>query len=496
MSNSSFFWHDYETSGTDPRRDRPLQFAGQRTTLDLQPIGSPVSIFCKPARDTLPHPAACLITGITPQQAEHDGITEAAFAARIQEELGQPGTCGAGYNSLRFDDEFTRNLLYRNFYDPYEREWKDGNSRWDLIDLARMCYALRPQGVEWPRRMVERQRNSDANGAGLQAKERIEVASFKLEDLAAANHLSHAKAHDALSDVQATIDFARLLRVRQPRLFEFYFALRRKQRVFELLDYVHRTPVLHVSSRYPAERGCLAMIVPLAMHPMLPNGVIVCDLDVDPTPLIELDADEIADRVFTPRADLPDDVARIPLKTVHANKSPALAPLSALNGADTARIGLDVERCMQHLRRLQAAEDLPEKLRRVFNVARDDGAQLDADLAIYRGFASDADRRLFGAVRATPPAELATRRFAFRDARFSELLFRYRARNWPQTLDSEESARWEQLRRERLTTCNDATALTLPDYFKHIAELRNLPTTAAAQFPLLDQLETWGRELL
>lgn len=497
MSNASFFWHDFETSGTDPRRDRPVQFAGIRTTLDLQPIGEPVSIFCKPARDCLPHPAACLITGIAPQQAERDGITEAAFAARVQEELGQPGTCGVGYNSIRFDDEFTRNLLYRNFHDPYEREWKDGNSRWDLIDLARMCYALRPQGVEWPRREIERSIvasiTSDTDWATSRT---LSVPSFKLEELAAANHLSHEKAHDALSDVQATIDFARLLRVRQPRLFEFYFALRRKQRVFELLDYINRTPLLHISSRYRAERGCLAMIVPLAMHPNLPNGVIACDLDVDPTPLIELDADEIADRVFTPRADLPDDIDRIALKTIHANKSPALAPLSALNGVDTARIGLDVERCKHHLSMLRDVEGLAEKLRQVFSVPRDESAIVDADLAIYRGFASDADKRWFREVRATPPAQLAARRFVFKDARYTELLFRYRARNWPDTLSAEEAIRWEAIRRLRLTRENDATSLILSDYFSLIEQTRQQPGLNASQSGLLDQLDAWGRDIL
>jgi exodeoxyribonuclease-1 len=476
MSNASFFWHDYETSGTDARRDRPVQFAGQRTTLELEPLGEAVSIFCKPARDVLPHPAACLITGITPQQAEREGLIEAEFAARVQNELGSPGTCGVGYNSLRFDDEFTRNLLYRNFHDPYEREWKDGNSRWDLIDLARMCYALRPQGIEWPSR---------DNAA----------PSFKLEELAAANHLLHEKAHDALSDVHATIDLARLLRVRQPRLFEFYFALRRKQRVFELLDYVHRTPVLHVSSRYPAERGCLAMIVPLAAHPSLPSGVIVYDLDADPTPLLELPADEIADRVFTPRADLPEDVERIPLKIVHANKSPALAPLSALNGVDTARIGLDVERCKRHLQQLQSAEALAETLRQVFEVPRDAGARLDADLAIYRGFANEADKRLMREVRRASPAELATRAFAFKDERYTELLFRYRARNWPQSLSADELSAWEDFRRERLLTATDASALTLADYFEQIAQLRAQTATTSDQLAVLDQLEAWGHEI-
>src|SRR5258708_4515238 len=272
MSNGSFFWHDYETFGTDPCRDRPAQFAGQRTTLELDAIVAPVPYYCNPGMDALLQPAACLITGITPEFAECEGLIEAEFGARVHEELAQPGTCSVGYNSMRFDEEFTRNLLYRNFYEPYEREWKDGNSRWDLIDLVRMCYALRPQGVEWAMR--------DHPGRGTR------VPSFRLEDIAAANHLTHTQAHDARSDVETTIALARLLRARQPRLFDFYFALRRKQRAFELLDHAHCELVLHISSRYPAERGCLAMISPLAAHPTQSNGVIVYDLSVDPAPLL------------------------------------------------------------------------------------------------------------------------------------------------------------------------------------------------------------------
>ena len=493
MSQASFFWHDYETSGTDPRRDRAVQFAGQRTTLELEPIGDPVSFYCKPARDALPRPAACLVTGIAPQLAEREGIVEAEFSARIQEELGLPGTCGVGYNSLRFDDEFTRNLLYRNFYDPYEREWKDGNSRWDLIDLARMCYALRPQGIEWPgvHALAPSGENQEAPVPGRAQF----VPSFKLTELTAANHLSHEHAHDALSDVQATIAFARLLRARQPRLWDFYFALRRKQRAFELLDYAHRTPVLHVSSRYPAERGCVTMVVPLAAHPTQGNGVIVYDLDADPRPLLELAADEIADRVFTPRTDLPEGIERIPLKTVHANKSPALAPLTALNGADTTRIGLDVERCKTHLAQLENAEGLAEKLREVFSIPREERGAIDADLAIYSGFPADADKRLFREVRRTPPEQLGARKFSFIDPRYGEMLFRYRARNWPDTLNADEADRWNEFRRERLTVHTEATALTLPDYFAEIAQLRAAPATRPDQLALLDRLEAWGREL-
>ncbi len=470
MQMASFFWHDYETFGIDPRRDRPAQFAGLRTTLELEPIGEPLSIDCKPAPDVLPNPVSCLITGITPQRCERDGVIEAEFAARVHEELATPGTCGAGFNSIRFDDEFTRNLLYRNFHDPYEREWKNGNSRWDIIDLARMCYALRPQGIEWP-------------------------GSFKLVDLAAANNLAHARAHDALSDVEATIELARLLRRTQPRLWDFYYALRQKQRALELLDYAHRTPVLHVSSRYPAERGCLAIVVPLTVLPDRPNSVVVYDLDADPIPLLELDADDIADRLFTPQADLPEDIARIPLKLVHANKSPALAPLSALKNVDTTRIGLDVERCLRHLQLLHDATDLPEKLRHVFATQHDENEKPDAELAIYRGFASDADKRLFGEVRRTPPAELGKREFGFRDPRYAELLFRYRARNYPESLNADEHRRWESLRRERLTTSTPLTALTLDEYFAAIANERAVAATDGTRQTLLDQLELWGHKI-
>jgi exodeoxyribonuclease-1 len=472
---TSFYWHDYETFGIDPCRDRPAQFAGQRTNRDLQPIGDPLAVYCKPARDVLPSPGSCLITGITPQRAERDGVVEAEFAARIHEELAEPGTCAVGFNSIRFDDEFTRNLLYRNFYDPYAREWENGNSRWDVIDLARMCHALRPQGIEWPLR---------EDG----------TPTFRLEDLAAANNIRHQQAHEALSDVHATIALARLLRSRQPRLFAWYFALRRKQRAFELLDHVHRTPVLHVSSRYAAERGCMAMVVPLAVHPQQPNKVIVYDLDTDPAALLQLDTADIADRVFVSRADLPEGVERIPLKAISANRSPALAPISVLAGVDTARIRLDPDRCLAHLQVLQNEAGLAAKVGEVFGSPAAEREPSDPDLAMYHGFFSDADRKLLRDVRGSPPDHLATRQFAFNDSRCAELLFRYRARNWPSTLSADESSRWEEYRRNKLTSQTETTTLTLDDYFREIALRRS--TADGTQTAILDALEHWGREIL
>ena len=211
---ASIFWYDYETTGIDPRRDRPLQVAGIRTDEALNEIEAPLNFYCRPSDDILPHPAACLITGITPQRLEEQGLGEAEFMTRLHAELSRPGTCVAGYNTLRFDDEVTRYSLYRNFFDPSAREWQGGNSRWDLIDLVRTAYALRPEGIQWP-----------LNDEG--------VVTLKLERLTEANGLEHGQAHDALSDVRATIAMARLLRQRQPKLYDFLYRLRGKHAVLD-----------------------------------------------------------------------------------------------------------------------------------------------------------------------------------------------------------------------------------------------------------------------
>lgn len=474
MTESSFYWHDYETFGADPRRDRPVQFAGQRTDLELNPVGEPLSIMCRPAGDYLPQPAAVLITGITPQAALAEGLHECEFAALVHEQLVAPGTCGVGYNSIRFDDEVTRFLLYRNFYDPYEREYRDGNSRWDLIDVARLCYALRPDGVNWPRR-----------DDGL--------PSFRLEHLTAANGIDHGQAHDALADVRATIDFARLLRRAQPRLFDYAFAQRGKAACRAMLDFASIRPVLHVSSRYPASRGALAMVAPLCEHPENRNAVIVFDLAADPQPLIELNAEEIEDRIFTPAADMPEGVERIPLKSVSVNHAPVLAPVSTLKGADLARIGMDPARCQAHLERLQnASGPVAEKVRQVFSRSADRTAATDPEWDLYgAGFATDHDRQLLGEVRRSPPQALADLGERFQEARFQQLLFRYRAKNHPATLSAAEQQAWLNHCRQRLTAGQPSA---VDRFDTALAAFRN--SAEAAHQPLLDALQAWRDEVL
>jgi len=456
MTTATFFWHDYETFGIDPQRDRPCQFAGIRTDVDFNIIGQPVMAYCQPADDYLPHPEACLITGITPQLAAEKGVCEAAFAALIHQQLAEPGTCGVGYNSIRFDDEVTRNLLYRNFYDPYAREWQNGNSRWDIIDVVRAAKALRPEGIEWP-----------VNADG--------VASFKLEELTKANGIAHEAAHDALSDVYATIAMAKLIRERQPKLFNYLLNNRYKNTALNLLQLGSFKPLIHVSGRFSARNNNLAVILPLAQHPSNNNEVIVYDLSVDPAPLLELSAEEIQQRLFVATEALPEGIARIPLKTVHINKSPVLAPLSVILPADAERLQLDLDLSLSHLQGIQTAPSLAEKLSHVFTRQYQD-SPTDPDLMIYSGgFFSNKDKAAMARIRQAKPSELSEFDTDFDDVRLPEMLFRYRARNYPHTLSMEDVQLWKQYCRDKLNGTLATGGLTLEQFNAKIKLLRDEP---------------------
>lgn len=475
--SASFLFYDLETFGSDPRRTRIAQFAAIRTDEALNEIEEPISFFVQPADDLLPSPIATLITGIAPQDALRDGITEAAAFARIVEEMARPETCSAGYNSLRFDDEFVRHGLYRNFHDAYEREWKAGNSRWDLLDALRLMHALRPEGIAWRQR-------EDGKGT-----------SFKLEHLAEDNGLRIGDAHEALSDVRATIGIARLFRQHQPRLWDYALRLRNKRYAASLLDTTDMTPLLHVSQRYPASRLCAAPVIPLAWHPQIDSRVIVFDLDSEPDALLDLDADAIAERVYIRQADLPEGESRVALKEVHTNRCPALVAWEHLREADFERLGIDPDAVRTRADRIRAAGPaIAEKVRRVYARERPQAA-LDVDAALYDGFIGDSDKRLFAQVRGTPPHLLAKAQYAFRDARLPELLFRYRARNWPDSLLPNERERWDAYRRERLQVDSGWSELTFDQFAGEIAQLRGAHAGDGAKQALLDRLEAWGRQI-
>jgi exodeoxyribonuclease-1 len=456
---STIFWYDYETTGINPRNDRPLQMAGIRTDADLNEIEPAVNIHCQPSDDILPHPAACMITGITPSTLAEKGLCEADFMTRVHAQLAAPGTCGAGYNTLRFDDEMTRYSLYRNFFDPYAREWQGGNSRWDLIDVVRAAYALRPEGIVWP--------------------EEEGRVTLKLERLTAANGIDHGQAHDALSDVRATIALARLVREKQPRLYEYLFELRSKQKVQEQIRLME--PLVHISGRFSAARHYLGVVLPLAWHPQNRNAVIVCDLHQDHLPLLEQDAQLLRQRLYTRHDQLAEGELPVPLKLLHINRCPVIAPLKVLRAEDQQRLQLDMTVFSERVQKLNEGQELwREKLNAIY--AGDDFVvSEDPEQQLYDGFIGDRDRRLCEQVRNAEPAQLASQSWPFDDARLPELLFRYRARNFAETLNPEEQARWSGFCKARLTAPEFGAPNTLQSFTQALVELSLSATPAQLQ---------------
>ncbi len=434
MSEMTFYWHDYETFGRVPRRDRPSQFAGVRTDAELNEIGEPLMLYCQPAPDYLPEPEACLLTGILPQTCLEQGVPEYQFAAAIEAELARPGTVGVGYNTIRFDDEVTRHLFWRSLIDPYAREWQNECGRWDILDVVRCAYALRPDGIQWPKHEDGR-------------------PSFKLEHLTVANGLVHEAAHDALSDVRATIALARLLKSAQPKLWDFCLKLRKKDAVWAEIGMGR--PFLHVSGMYGPERGCIALVWPLAPHPTNKNELIVWDLSVDPAELFGLDAATIRERMFTRQDELPEGVTRLPIKTIHVNKSPiVIGQLKTLSPEMAERWGLDMAQGQMHAQRLAAqARRLNGLWSEVFSRPAPAAAP-DVDEDLYGGFVGNEDRRSLQRLRELSAEQLADRvaqgKTSFADPRLEELLFRYRARNFAATLDDAERQRWQTLCADRL----------------------------------------------
>lgn len=468
---SSLFWYDYETTGINPRCDRPLQVAGIRTDEQLNEIAEPLNIYCQPSDDILPHPAACLVTGITPSTLAQQGLDEAEFISRVHSELSQPGTCGVGYNSLRFDDEVTRYSLYRNFYDPYAREWQGGNSRWDLIDLVRTAYALRPEGIVWP--------------------EEEGRVTLKLERLTAANGIEHGQAHDALSDVRATIALARLLRDKQPKLYEFLYQLRSKQRVQEQIRLLQ--PLVHISGRYAGARHYLAVVLPLAWHPRNRNALIVCDLQADIAPLLDESAETLRTRLYTRRDQLAAGALPVPLKLLHINRCPVVAPMSVLREQDIQRLQLDVPAYQSQAEQLRATSAVwQDKLVQVYAEEQFAGNQ-DPEQQLYDGFIGDRDRRLCEQVRRAEPERLAESVWPFDDERLPELLFRYRARNFAATLNTQEQQRWWTFCQQRLSQPEFGAPNTLAQFNQALTAL--LPDVREEQQDILRQWRDYAEQL-
>lgn len=431
--NASFYFYDLETSGLNPRTDRIMQFAGQRTDLDFHPLGEPQNILVKLAEDTLPSPSAIMVTGITPQATLADGMSEREFCQYITEEIATPGTTIVGYNSVRFDDEFMRHTLWRNFYDPYEWQWQDGRSRWDLLDIVRLTRALRPEGIKWP--VTE-------DG----------YSTNRLELITKLNGIEHEHAHDALADVVALIEVTKLLKQHQPQMFDFLYHMRGKREVAALVNPAQPQPFVYASGRYSGKFEKTTVAYPVA--PAENGAVWVYDLRYN---LDDLLAGEQAAReagTIDFNKDWKDrdpwEKGYLPImKKLQYNRCPAVAPLGVLEKANGwQKIKLDKSTIEKNLKSLRQH---PEFIQRITSKDRREfPPAVDAESALYDGFLADQDRLLCSAVRNNNATDLAGFHPNFRDQRLPELLLHYKARTYPESLEPNEVAEWERYRSHRL----------------------------------------------
>ena len=461
----SFYWYDLETTGTNPKWDRIVQFAGFRTDADLNPIGDEYCTYVKLPDDVLPNPDATLVTGITPELLAQEGIKECEALAKINQLFSVPGTCALGYNSLRFDDEFMRYGLYRNLMDPYAREWQNGNSRWDLIDLVRATGALRQQGINWP-----------------QSEEGLPV--YKLEELTKANGIDHGKAHDAMSDVHATVGMAKLIKTHQPKLFDHYFALRNKKQVRNVLEPYGARLCVHVSAMYPRQRYGVAPIMSLSRHPTNGNSIIVVDLAADIQPLIDWSEDEIRAKLFSRGTH-----ERPPLKEIRINRCPFIAPIEVLNEENMSRLGLSMREIKERARRLKQP-GIAEKMRRVYLQGFPDKAN-DVDAGLYDGFLQEEDKARCNHLHKTI-AEGEWQDMDFRDQRLQTLAQRMKARSYPEWMTEQDQGQWHEFVQEKLES--DGDWLNLPKFYQRMAELEATELTAE-KLGLLESLKQHGQRL-
>lgn len=469
----TFYFFDLETSGFSPREDRIMQFAGQRTDMDLRPVGDPDNILIKITSDILPQPDAILIHGITPQQTISEGISEAEFCKYLTSQVCTPDTVMTGYNNIRFDNDFIRFTLWRNFYDAYEWSWKEGCSTWDLLDVVRMTRALRPDGIEWP---------FSPDGK----------PSNRLEYLTSVNKLEHPSAHDALSDVNAAIDVARLIKQKQPKLFDYLLSHRTKNKVAPLVT--SGQPIVYTSGRYPSEFQKTTLVSMIA-EKADKSGALMYDLRIDPDEFMGLAPAELADR-WKARG---EDAPYFPVKELKYNKCPAIAPPGVMDNASYERLKLHKEVVQNHYKKLKTAVGFSDKLLEAREIMwpkaqpglMDDPQKVDGQL--YDGFIPDEDKGKMSVVRAAKPDELGDINLDFKDARLRSLLPLYKARNFPKQLDDNEIRQWEDFRKTKLLLGKNSRA---SEYFKRLEEISKTPGLSAEKQYALEELNLYAQSVI
>jgi exodeoxyribonuclease-1 len=467
----TFFWYDYETFGLSPKTQRIAQFAGIRTDENLNIIDEHM-FYCKPTYDSLPSPEACSVTGITPQICEKNGLIEKTFISTINNEFSVPDTCVVGYNSISFDDEFTRYTLFRNFLDPYAWHWQNGNSRWDILDVARFCYALKKDSsLKW---------HYDENNKPI----------FKLDKLAPANDIEHSDAHDALADVRATIGIAKIIKTTQPKLFDYALSLRDKREVSKKIELF--SPLLHTSGIYSGKLSCTRLTTALAYHPEYSDRALVFNLDQDPSLLTELETEELKTLIFSKK--LPKGVDRLQIKELAFNKSPMFVPsVYKLENKITEQLQIDIDKCMDNLSYIRDNQtQIKQKIKSIYTNDSERTPAMDVDQSLYDNFIDKADRLICNQIQNLSSDELRDFKPQFKDKKLSKLLLNFKARNFPESLTEIEQEEWFEIVQSRVQNGENGY-LSLENFYKSLEKQK---ISAPSKSDIWTQLEEYAHSFL
>lgn len=468
----SYYFYDLETSGVSPKRSRIMQFAGQRTDEHLEPIGEPDDIYIKLSPDILPEPDAILLTGITPQKTLAEGISEADFLKYFAAEITKPDTVFLGFNTIRFDDEFMRYLHFRNYYDPYEWQWKDGRTRWDMLDVVRMMRALRPDGLKWP---------VASDGS----------ATNRLESLTSINGIVHNDAHTALSDVRALIDLSRKVKHAQPKLFEYLLGMRSKHEVRKLV--MSGEPFVYTSGAYEGryEKTTVAVAVSELEDA---SGALVYDCRYPIERWRESSVDELKAAFAWEKDKTAAD--RPPFKLLQYNRCPAVAPLPTLDSASQDRLQIDMQACLSNAKEAQSESELTARVVKVLTEYRLNAQtaiipdDTEPDTRLYEGFVPKSDYPLMREVQLADKQTIAELTPEFHDHRLKALWPLYKARNYPKSLSPDERRTWER-HIEQVLFAGETTS-QYAAFLKRISDLAKSSNLTTHQEYILGELKLYA----
>lgn len=457
----TFFIYDYETFGLHPASDRPVQFAGIRVNYTLNIIEKIKFFYCRIPNDYLPNPESVLITGITPQFTINHGLNEAEFAYHIFNILNIPNTCIVGYNNIHFDDEFTRNIFYRNFCDPYSWAYQNGNSRWDLLPVLKTFYSLCPNKIKWP----------------INANNQI---SFRLTDITNSNAIQHVHAHNAKSDVYAALEIMKLLKTAQPKLFQFLYNHRTKNQLKKIIDLNQMNPLLYISNKiHDKHKNFINFLAPIAWHPTNHNILIAYNLSNNIDNLLYCDIDLIRKNLYHHQKKIHNVLNNISLQLIRLNACPILIPINFFDKNHdiidcTKNIFLNYQYYLSNLNLLKTNmnNNMYLKINKLCNIIQSYmndkilNNQTHVDNQLYRGFFNYQDQKTIKKIRNTSIEKLSTIDLNGIDTRLKSLLFFYRARNFHCTLNSQEQKKWINYKKNILLKTQKYT-----DYSKQIHAL-------------------------